>query len=159
MTSPASRRTATRTPWLAPVHEDSAVRDGIHLPEGHWADHWTGRAHEGRQTIDGYRALLDTLPLFGRAGAVVPMFPEGATDWKQGKDAGRLDLDIHPEGRSSFTVHEDDGRTRAHEAGASATQRVDVSAPEARRSGTVDVTVGALKGGRTWARPRCARAA
>ncbi|MGX6741680.1 RICIN domain-containing protein [Streptomyces xantholiticus] len=35
---------------------------------------------------------------------------------------------------------------RAHEDGASATQRIDVSAPGARRSGTVEVTVGALEG-------------
>ena len=131
---------------VAPVYEDSAVRDDIYLPEGRWVDYWTGRVYEGKQTIDGYQAPLDTLPLFVRAGAVVPMFPEGTTDWKQGKDAGRLDVDIYPEGRSSFTVYEDDGRTRAHADGASATQKIDVRAPGARRSGTVDITVGALKG-------------
>ncbi|MFF8843038.1 TIM-barrel domain-containing protein [Streptomyces sp. NPDC015127] len=131
---------------VAPVYEDSDVRNGIYLPEGRWVDYWTGRVYEGGQTLDGYQAPLDTLPLFVRAGAIVPMFPEGTTDWKQGKDAGRLDLDIYPEGATSFTVYEDDGRTRAHADGASATQKIDVSAPEARRSGNVEVTVGALEG-------------
>ncbi|MGW0118704.1 RICIN domain-containing protein [Streptomyces sp. NPDC003327] len=131
---------------VAPVYEDSTVRNDIYLPEGRWVDYWTGRVYEGEQTLQGYHAPLDTLPLFVRAGAVVPMFPEGTTDWKQGKDAGRLDLDVYPEGTSSFTLYEDDGRTRAHAGGASATQTIDVNAPAARRSGTVDITVGALEG-------------
>jgi alpha-glucosidase (family GH31 glycosyl hydrolase) len=131
---------------VAPVYEDSDVRDGIHLPEGRWVDYWTGRVHQGGQTLDGYRAPLDTLPLFVRAGAIVPMFPEGTTDWQQGKQAGRLDLDIYPEGDSSFVHYEDDGRTREHAKGASATQKIEVSAPEARDRGPVEVRIGALEG-------------
>ena len=131
---------------VAPVYEDSEVRDGIYLPEGRWVDYWTGRVHRGNQTLDGYRAPLDTLPLFVRAGAVVPMFPEGTTDWEQGKESGRLDLDVYPEGTSSFTNYEDDGRTRAHEAGKSATQRFDVTAPDTGSRGPVTVRIGALEG-------------
>ncbi|MEU9593731.1 TIM-barrel domain-containing protein [Streptomyces sp. NPDC048193] len=131
---------------VAPVYEDSDVRDGILLPEGRWVDYWTGRVYEGGQTLDGYQAPLDTLPLFVRAGAIVPMFPEGTTDWAQGKKSGRLDLDIYPEGDSAFTLYEDDGRTRAHAEGESATQRIAVSAPDARRRGPVDIRIGALRG-------------
>jgi len=131
---------------VAPVYEDTDVRDGIYLPEGRWVDYWTGRVYEGPRTVDGYQAPLDTLPLFVRAGAVVPMFPEGTTDWEQGKQAGRLDLDVYPQGDSSFTSYEDDGRTRAHAQGESATQRFDVSAPEADTRGPVEVRIGALEG-------------
>ncbi|MBD0421859.1 RICIN domain-containing protein [Streptomyces sp. TRM S81-3] len=131
---------------VAPVYEDSDVRDGIHLPEGRWVDYWTGRVHEGGRTLDGYRAPLDTLPLFVRAGAIVPMFPEGTTDWAQGKKAGRLDLDVYPEGDSSFTLHEDDGRTRDHATGQSAAQKIEVSAPDARRRGPVEIRIGELRG-------------
>ncbi|WP_431781242.1 TIM-barrel domain-containing protein [Streptomyces chumphonensis] len=131
---------------VAPVYEDSDVRDGIYLPEGRWVDYWTGRVHEGGQTLDGYRAPLDTLPLFVRAGAIVPMFPEGTLDWQEGKDAGQLDLDVYPQGTSSFTLYEDDGRTRAHAAGESAAQRFEVTAPKARERGPVTVSIGALEG-------------
>jgi alpha-glucosidase (family GH31 glycosyl hydrolase) len=130
---------------VAPVYQDTTVRDGIYLPEGDWVDYWTGRVYSGNQTVDGYRAPLDTLPLFVRAGAIVPMFPEGTIDWAEGKAAGQLDLDIYPQGSSTFTNYEDDGRTRAYAAGEHAKQRFDVEAPESG-SGAIEVRIGALDG-------------
>ncbi|GAA6525129.1 RICIN domain-containing protein [Intrasporangium sp. DVR] len=130
---------------VAPVYSDTSVRDDIYLPKGTWVDYWTGRLYTGGQTIDGYKAPLDTLPLFVRAGAIVPMFPEGTMDWAEGKRAGQLDLDIYPSGTSTFTTYEDDGRSQSHARGESATQRFDVTAPVTGR-GAVTVSIGALKG-------------
>jgi alpha-glucosidase len=130
---------------VAPVYEDSTRRDGIYLPKGTWVDYWSGRIHQGPKTIDGYKAPLDTLPLFVRAGAIVPQFPEGTLDWKQGKDSGRLDLDVYPQGTSSFVNYEDDGRTQAHASGQHATQRFKVDAPRTGR-GDVEINIGALSG-------------
>ncbi|MGW8564875.1 TIM-barrel domain-containing protein [Isoptericola sp. NPDC055881] len=130
---------------VAPVYEDSTVRDGIYLPEGTWTDYWTGRTYTGPTTIDGYSAPLDRLPLFVRGGAIVPMFPEGTTDWQAGKQAARLDVDVYPQGSSKFTLYEDDGRTQEYAAGAHASQRLAVSAPQAGK-GPIDVAVGALTG-------------
>jgi hypothetical protein len=130
---------------VAPVYSDTSVRDGIYLPQGRWVDYWTGRVYAGGQTIDGYKAPLDTLPLFVRAGAVVPMFPKGTLDWKAGKASGQLDLDVYPSGSSTFTSYEDDGRSQAHADGQSAAQRFDVSAPVEGR-GPVEVRLGALRG-------------
>jgi alpha-glucosidase len=130
---------------VAPVYEDSSVRDGIYLPKGRWVDYWTGRVYDGQRTVDGYKAPLDTLPLFVRAGAVVPMFPEGTLDWAEGKRADQLDLDVYPQGTSDFTLYEDDGHSQAYAAGASATQRFDVTAPEQGR-GPVEVRIGSLDG-------------
>lgn len=130
---------------VAPVYEDTSVRDDIYLPEGTWIDYWSGRIHQGPKTIDGYKAPLDTLPLFVRAGAIVPQFPEGTLDWKQGKDAGQLDLDIYPQGTSSFVNYEDDGRTQAHATGESAEQAFRVTAPQ-RGRGPVEVRIGSLDG-------------
>lgn len=130
---------------VAPVYEDSTRRDGIYLPKGTWVDYWSGRIHQGPKTIDGYKAPLDTLPLFVRAGAIVPQFPEGTMDWKQGKDSGRLDLDVYPQDTSSFVNYEDDGRTQAHAAGQHATQRFQVDAPASGR-GDVEINIGALSG-------------
>ncbi len=63
---------------VAPVYELGAVtRDGIYLPRGtQWVDFWSGALFEGGQTIDGYPAPLSTIPVFVRAGAIIPMWPE-----------------------------------------------------------------------------------
>ncbi|MFG3224570.1 TIM-barrel domain-containing protein [Kitasatospora sp. NPDC048194] len=125
---------------VAPVYEDSAVRNGIYLPAGTWVDYWTGRTYQGPTTLNGYQAPLDTLPLFVRAGAVVPMWPEGTLSW-QTRDTARLDYDVYAKGSSSYTLYEDDGTTRAREQGASATQAVTVRSV-GRGHGMTTVEVG-----------------
>lgn len=64
------------------------------------------------------------------------------------KPVSTLTYDIHPRGNSSFSLYEDDGRTRAYQSGAYARQQVDVTAPAAG-SGTVTVSVGASTGSYT----------
>ncbi|MEU6898070.1 TIM-barrel domain-containing protein [Streptomyces virginiae] len=128
---------------VAPVVSDTTVRDGIHLPAGTWTDYWTGRTYQGPGRLDGYRAPLDTLPLFVKGGGIVPMWPQ--MNHTGEKPVSTLTYDIHPRGASSFSLYEDDGRTRAHESGAYARQRVDVTAP-ASGTGTVTVSVGAPTG-------------
>jgi alpha-glucosidase (family GH31 glycosyl hydrolase) len=46
----------------------------VYLPEGEWIDYWSGDPHRGGQTFE-IHAPLDTMPLFVRAGAVIPMLP------------------------------------------------------------------------------------
>ncbi|MEU8777676.1 TIM-barrel domain-containing protein [Streptomyces sp. NPDC048606] len=128
---------------VAPVVSDTTVRDGIYLPAGTWTDYWTGRTYSGPGWLNGYRAPLDTLPLFVKGGAIVPMWPQ--MNHTGEKPVSTLTYDIHPRGTSTFSLYEDDGRTRAHLTGAYARQRVDVTAPTAGR-GTVTVSVGAPTG-------------
>ena len=130
---------------VAPVYSDTTVRDGIYLPKGTWVDYWSGRTFTGPTTVDGYAAPLDRLPLFVKAGAVVPMFPQGTKDWAAGKSAGRLDVDVYPKGKTSFSLYEDDGRSQAGENGKNATQKLSVTAPE-EGSGKIGISVGALAG-------------
>ncbi|MGW1886233.1 NPCBM/NEW2 domain-containing protein [Streptomyces sp. NPDC001970] len=140
---------------VAPVHQDATKRDGIYLPKGTWIDYWSGRTHEGPVTVDNYSAPLDTLPLFVRAGATVPMWPGGIRSYADRTADSPLAWDIYPQGRSSFTLYEDDGVTREHRAGKYATQRADVEAPQ-RGAGDVTVRIGASKGsftGKQTARP------
>jgi hypothetical protein len=92
------------------------------------------------------------LPCAARAAAAVRQrrrdradVPRGPTDWRQGKQAGQLDLDVYPQGDSSFTLYEDDGRSQEYAAGAHAEQRFTMAAPE-RGPGNVVFTVGALTG-------------
>ncbi|MFD7923694.1 NPCBM/NEW2 domain-containing protein [Streptomyces sp. NPDC059740] len=122
---------------VAPVYQDSDTRDGIYLPKGTWTDYWSGRTYQGPTTVDGYRAPLDTLPLFVKGGATVPMWP-GITSYRDRGPDSPLAWDVYPQGDSSFTLYEDDGVTRAHRDGSSARQKVTVRAP---RSGAGDVRI------------------
>ncbi|GHF49555.1 glycoside hydrolase family 31 protein [Streptomyces morookaense] len=141
---------------VAPVYEDKEVRDGIYLPRGTWTDYWTGRTYEGPTTVNGYRAPLDTLPLFVKSGANVPMWP-GISSYRDRTAASPLAWDVYPsQGRSSFTLYEDDGVTRAHRAGAYAEQTLTVRGPGERGDGDTTLHVGASKGefkGKQTARP------
>ncbi|MFH7597189.1 TIM-barrel domain-containing protein [Streptomyces racemochromogenes] len=128
---------------VAPVVSDTSVRDGIYLPAGTWTDYWTGKTYAGPGWLNGYQAPLDTLPLFVKGGAVVPMWPQ--MNHSGEKPVSTLTYDIHPRGTSFFDLYEDDGRTRAYTTGAYARQRVDVTAPPAG-TGTVTVSVGAPTG-------------
>lgn len=132
---------------VAPVYEDSTERDGIYLPKGTWTDYWTGRTYRGPVTVDDYSAPLDTLPLFVRGGASVPMWP-GIRSYKDRTAGSPLAWDIYPQGKSSFTLYEDDGVTREHRDGAYATQTAEVRAP-AKGSGDITVNIGESKGGFT----------
>ncbi|SDT63342.1 NPCBM/NEW2 domain-containing protein [Jiangella sp. DSM 45060] len=130
---------------VAPVYEDSEVRDGIYLPEGTWVDYWTGRLYTGPATVDGYAAPLDRLPLFVKAGSVVPMWPAGVNNHADVAPDSRLTLDVYPWGEGSFSLYEDDGVTRAYASGESATQTFTVDAPTGTR-GDVVVEIGARSG-------------
>ncbi|MFJ6435768.1 NPCBM/NEW2 domain-containing protein [Streptomyces sp. NPDC091416] len=129
---------------VAPVYQDSTERDGIYLPKGTWTDYWSGRTYEGPVTVDDYDAPLDTLPLFVRGGATVPMWP-GIRSYKDRTATSPLAWDVYPQGRSSFTLYEDDGVTRQHRDGAYATQTAEVSAP-VRGAGDVTVSIGGSRG-------------
>ncbi|MFI6169178.1 TIM-barrel domain-containing protein [Nocardia sp. NPDC051052] len=127
---------------VAPVYNDAEKRDGIYLPEGTWIDYWSGRSWTGPTTVNDYRAPLDTLPLFVRAGAVVPMWAEGTQSW-QTRDKSVLDLDVYPQAAGNFTLVEDDGVTRGYQRGEQASQNFAVRSPQ---SGSVEVTIGAGTG-------------
>ncbi|MEW2192989.1 NPCBM/NEW2 domain-containing protein [Streptomyces microflavus] len=129
---------------VAPVYQDTTERRDIYLPKGTWIDYWSGRTYEGPTTIGSYSAPLDTLPLFVKAGAAVPMWP-GIRSYRDRTASSPLAWDIYPQGNTSFTLYEDDGVTRQHRDGKYATQRADVRAP-VRGAGDVKVTINESRG-------------
>ncbi|KRF10207.1 glycoside hydrolase [Paenibacillus sp. Soil766] len=91
----------------------------VYLPEGcDWYDFWTGRRYTGGQTIRA-RASLDTMPLFVRAGAIVPLGPE-VQYTEEGTDSP-IELRIYRGQNASFTYYEDAGDGYEYEKGAFAT--------------------------------------
>lgn len=57
---------------VAPVLEQSAVSRPVPLPAGRWFDFWNGQVHDGPAKPQ-VTADLDHVPLYVRAGAVLPM--------------------------------------------------------------------------------------
>ncbi len=87
----------------------------VYLPQSAtWYDFWTGKTYKGGQTIDA-KAPIETLPLFIKAGSIVPMGPflQYATE----KPANPLELRIYRGGNGSFTLYEDENNTYDYEKG------------------------------------------
>ncbi|HZH32966.1 MAG TPA: TIM-barrel domain-containing protein [Pyrinomonadaceae bacterium] len=60
---------------VAPVLTEGATKRSVYFPKGDaWIDWWTGARHEGGTTAE-IDAPLSRLPLFARAGAVIPVQP------------------------------------------------------------------------------------
>lgn len=140
---------------IAPVSTSSSVRNGIVLPSGsQWVDYWSGELYAGGQILNGYNAPLEKLPMFVRAGSVVPL-GEIARNASLVAEDSALTVDVFPSGESSFTLNEDDKVTREYKIGKSSSQNFTVSAP-AKNGGDVVVTIGKRDGdyaGKATARP------
>jgi len=90
---------------VAPMFEPRGRRD-IYLPAGGWYDFWTDQRFDGARWIT-YDAELETLPLFVRAGAVIPMGPE--LQYANERTWDPLSFEIYPgeSGRSETEVSDD----------------------------------------------------
>jgi alpha-D-xyloside xylohydrolase len=97
-----------------PITAAGVNQRSVYLPEGTWFDFWTGDRFEGSQTITT-AAPLDRIPLFVKAGSIVPMGPHinyatASTD--------PIELRVYRGADGSFDLYEDDGRSYAYEQGA-----------------------------------------
>jgi alpha-D-xyloside xylohydrolase len=106
---------------VAPVTEQGATSRLVYLPAGtDWYNYWTnGRIKDG-QTIT-VQAPIDTLPLFVRAGSIIPLgAPVESTHQAQAIER----VKVYPGADSSFTLFSDDGRSYAYERGAGTVTRL-----------------------------------
>lgn len=58
---------------VAPMLEKGATKREVYLPRGVWYDFWTNRLIDGKRTIE-VEVPLDHIPLYARAGSVIPMW-------------------------------------------------------------------------------------
>jgi alpha-glucosidase (family GH31 glycosyl hydrolase) len=101
---------------VAPVCEDTSSMD-VYLPSGHqWIDYWTDQVYDGGQVIHVDTTDLSIMPLFVRAGSIIPMQKECC--WVDHEDTLEpLYLDIYPSHDCGFTLYEDDCHSLAYQNG------------------------------------------
>jgi alpha-D-xyloside xylohydrolase len=91
----------------------------VYLPkDADWYDFWTGKICSGGQTIAA-AAPIETMPLFVRAGSIVPMGP--FLQYSTEKPANPIELRIYPGANGVFTIYEDENDTYNYEQGKYAT--------------------------------------
>ncbi|HEV2305228.1 MAG TPA: TIM-barrel domain-containing protein [Candidatus Acidoferrales bacterium] len=93
---------------VAPVCEEGATSRRVYLPQGEWYDFWTGERTRGGREISR-DVDLETLPLFVRAGAILPLGP--VKQYTGEKVDGPLTVTIYPGADGSFLLYEDDGKS------------------------------------------------
>lgn len=111
----------------------------IWFPPGQWIDWFTGQKYAGGKTVD-YECPLDRMPLFVRAGSVLPRQPDMAYTTAQPLDP--LILEVYPGGPAACTVYEDDGLSLDY--AKDQCRRTEVKL--AGEGGNVTLTIGAPQG-------------
>ena len=86
-----------------------------YLPKGAlWYDFWTGKRYKGGQSVT-VETTLHQVPMFVRAGSILPLGPEmqyvGEKKWDH------LELHIYPGADGTFTLYEDEGDGYRYEEG------------------------------------------
>jgi alpha-D-xyloside xylohydrolase len=106
---------------VAPVTEQGATSRAVYLPAGSdWYNYWTNERIHGGQTITA-AAPIDTIPLFVRAGSIVPM---GTAVLSTQEKQAIASVRVYPGSDADFTLFSDDGTTYAYEKGSGSITRL-----------------------------------
>lgn len=101
-----------------PVTEPGATSRRVYLPKAKWYDFWSGAALDGGQEVTG-EAPLDRLPLYVRAGSIVPLGPD--VEYSTEKPVDPMEVRVYRGANGSFVLYEDENDTYNYEKGAYAT--------------------------------------
>lgn len=100
---------------VSPVTEQGAATRHLYLPAGsRWTDFWTGATVAGGGAIDA-PAPLDRIPLFVRAGSILPMGED--VEYAQENPAGPVEIRVYPGADADFALYEDEGDNYDYEKG------------------------------------------
>ena len=91
---------------VAPVFEKGASSRSVYLPQGDWYDWWTNKKETGGQTIT--KAVdLATMPIYVRAGAIVPFDP--VRQYVAEVINEPTTIKVFQGANGQYTLYEDDG--------------------------------------------------
>lgn len=87
----------------------------IYLPAGtDWFDYWTGEKYSGGKTVTR-QAPLDIIPLYIKAGAILPAGP--AVQYATEKKWDELEISVYPGANGEFVLYEDENDNYNYEKG------------------------------------------
>jgi len=99
-----------------PVIEAGATERNVYLPkDADWFDFWTGAAVSGGRHVAA-AAPLDRIPVFVRAGSILPLGPD--EEYADQKTNGPIELRVYPGADATFTLYNDEGDNYNYEKGA-----------------------------------------
>ena len=116
-----------------PVYEYKARSREVYFPEGGWYDFYTGEflasyptcsgiseipgraGNDGKGVWRTVNAPYERMPLYVRAGSIVPMGPD--MEWSDQKPCDDILLLVYAGADADFTLYDDDGLTYAYEKG------------------------------------------
>jgi alpha-D-xyloside xylohydrolase len=101
-----------------PVTEPAASSRRLYLPEAKWYDFWSGETFAGPKTIDA-PAPIERMPLYVRAGSILPLGPE--MEWSTQKPEDPIELRVYRGADGQFTLYEDENDNYNYEKGKYAT--------------------------------------
>lgn len=105
---------STETPILADFTHSKSME--VYLPAGaRWYNFWTNEVTEGGQKLV-IPTTLNRIPLFVRAGSIVPLGPD--VQYTSEKKWDSLTLCVYPGENGNFTLYEDEGDNYNYESGA-----------------------------------------
>src|SRR5256714_989453 len=100
--------------FVAPVVTEMVDPEEVQLPPGSWYDFWTAQKIDNKNKIMLHPAL-DEMPLYVRAGAIVPMQP--LTQNTSEKPNGPLELRVYAGDDCHGSLYEDDGHSFGYQKG------------------------------------------
>ena len=127
-----------------PVLEAGATSRRVYLPrvspatDTTWYDFWTGEKLTGGRHIEA-AAPLERIPLYVRAGSILPLGPE--EEYADEKPNGPIELRVYPGADGAFTLYNDEGDNYDYERGAHSTTTLTWS--DATRTLTIAARQGA----------------
>jgi alpha-glucosidase (family GH31 glycosyl hydrolase) len=106
---------------VCPVTVKGAQTRTIYLPRGTWFDYRTGKKYTGKQYIH-ILTPPDHLPIFVKAGSIIPMQP--VMKYMDEKPVDVITLDVFPDRASEFKLYEDDGISLKYQQGEKAITQI-----------------------------------
>ncbi len=100
--------------FVAPAFSEMREAEDVRLPPGGWYEYGTSNRHEGGVPLS-VRPALGEIPLFARAGAIIPQQPV-AQDADETPN-GPLELHVYPGPDCRGELYQDDGHTFAYRRG------------------------------------------
>jgi alpha-D-xyloside xylohydrolase len=129
---------------VAPVTTYQATTRSVYLPStpGDWYLFWTGAAAAGGATVPAAPAPFDAMPVYVRAGSIVPLGPD--LQYTSEKAADPITLYVYGGADGAFTLYEDQGTTYDYEN--SAFSQIALKWTDATKTLTIGARTGSFTG-------------